>query len=279
MSIIRGIRSTKAFGQGLGGGFAGAIGPGLIPFGNASSQLTSDAQLSYYATTDTLEVGTPSGHDAQLAGIFSRFGQALDSMVMIEAGTAKDSGIWFVTDGANADAAIFLDSSDANKLKIAVGDINTDADRITSTVVTIEQDGDVGIGTASPGVRLHVAKNAPAVGVFRIENTAADGASALSCMDNASTVQVSMGYANASYTAVASLTGLIYIYSPNSKNLAIANPTQNEFVFGLTTGSAFFEIGNGASAAVSPAGKARLRLNGTSKIQASVNGGAYADIN
>lgn len=72
-------------------------------------------------------------------------------------GNNRDAGVRFKTESANDDAAIFLDESDNQKLKFSLGDLDTDADRTGGTVkMTIEQNGNVGIGTDNPGYNLDV---------------------------------------------------------------------------------------------------------------------------
>lgn len=80
------------------------------------------------------------------------------NMVLIDTGStpAVDSGLVMYTAALANDAAIFLDASDSQKLKIALGAVDSDAARNTNTVVTIQQNGAVGLGTSSPSAKLHV---------------------------------------------------------------------------------------------------------------------------
>lgn len=61
---------------------------------------------------------------------------------LIEAnGANNDAVLLLFTNASAADVAIFLDDSDSQKLKIALGNVGTDANRNTNTKITITQTG------------------------------------------------------------------------------------------------------------------------------------------
>jgi hypothetical protein len=249
---------------------------GRVPFGDGAA-LTTDAAFLFDSTNDILTVGTPSGTDPQLVAAFSRFGAAADAFLMIEAGTAKDPGVWFIADDANLDGAIFLDYSDGKKLKIALGDVNSDADRQTATKVWIEQDGDTGIGV-TPGAKLHAKETTTGLGVARFEHSHAAGYAGAEFVDSAAAYQYGVGYGNAS-VGVTYLRQVGYLYSATSKNFVIANPTRAEHTFGMTAGQAFYEIHAGGDAGVSTASRLRLKYSSTlNQLLASRNAGAYGNV-
>lgn len=109
----------------------GPVGFGTITPGSGYTNIIPDLSLHLYKT----------GHNMLLIDTLS---------------SNSDSGIIFYTLGASTDSAIFLDESDSRKFKLAMGAVDSDANRITNTKLTIQQDGYVGIGTTSPTSKLHV---------------------------------------------------------------------------------------------------------------------------
>lgn len=109
---------------------------GLVGFGTA----TPGAGYTNLATDLSVHI-FKSGHN----------------MVLIDNTTANsDSGLVLYTASSNK-AVVFIDESDSQKLKFALGTVDTDATRVSNTKVTIQQDGAVGIGTTSPSAKLHTA--------------------------------------------------------------------------------------------------------------------------
>ncbi len=80
------------------------------------------------------------------------------NMLLVDTGftAAVDSGLVLYTNSTNNNAAIFLDESDSQKLKFALGIVDSDTTRNSNTKLTIKQDGSVGIGTSSPSYGLDV---------------------------------------------------------------------------------------------------------------------------
>ncbi|TAG59782.1 MAG: hypothetical protein EAZ27_00230 [Cytophagales bacterium] len=63
------------------------------------------------------------------------------------------------------DAALFLDDSDGQKLKFALGNTSNDANRQTATRMVLDQNGNVGIGSTSPNEKLTVQGNSSVTGI------------------------------------------------------------------------------------------------------------------
>jgi hypothetical protein len=107
-----------------------------------------------------------------------------------------------------------------------------------------------------------------------VQSTSATGFSVMDALDNSGTQQMAIGYGNpsASATRVQSKT---YLFSA-SADFVVTNSTQNQFVFGETTGSATIEFADGSASAVSDANTGRIEYNNVAhEFEASVNGGAY----
>ncbi|MBF0317804.1 MAG: tail fiber domain-containing protein, partial [Nitrospirae bacterium] len=75
-------------------------------------------------------------------------------------GENHDASIAFATATYIEDASIFLDISDSNKLKFALGNVGRESTRHSSTMLTITQSGNVGIGTTSPSYPIHMGSGA-----------------------------------------------------------------------------------------------------------------------
>ena len=143
------------------GGQVSAGTPGSVLFIGASGLLAQDnANLFWDATNQRLGVGTNNpgqGYTVAPDIVAHIYRTTAHSFLAIDTiGTSKDAGIILYTATANNDAAIFLDESDAQKLKIATGTLSDHTTRQSSTRVTIDQSGQVGIGTTSPGAPLQV---------------------------------------------------------------------------------------------------------------------------
>lgn len=109
-------------------------------------------------------------------------------------------------------------------------------------------------------------------------NTSASGFSAVGFLDNSLTYRCIVGYGNSGAAGV--LAGHAFI-DTNGVDLIVVDGVSGhvEFQFGMTDGSTFVQLADGAGAAVSPANTARVIWNnGTGKLQVSKNGAAYVDI-
>lgn len=79
------------------------------------------------------------------------------NLLLVDTATANsDAGLALFTATSSKHATLFLDESDSQKLKIALGLIDTHANRQTNTFFTMQQDGSIGVGTASPTSKLHI---------------------------------------------------------------------------------------------------------------------------
>jgi hypothetical protein len=134
----------------------------------------------------------------------------------------------------------------------------------------------LGIGTASPAVRLHVVDSTAGGAAMILRHSAATGYSAVNLHNSADALLGAFGYANAS-VGVTHLQSQLYLAS-FGPDWQFANGTRNEVTVGMTTGSTFMQMQNGSSAAISVANTGRIRYNSTGqKFQLSANGAAYAD--
>lgn len=233
-----------------------------------------------------------------LVARITRKGNAGNGFVLIEAGNAPaDAGIALFTDTAGDDFALFMDESDARKIKFATTVVDTDAQRNANTKVTLQQDGKLGIGTTAPSQLLDIASvftfDATAK-VFTILQSAADpanGTGAITLRNSLSTslVQIawqhnngtfisSLGHSNAAgvaggmYWDIESSTsaGLTISSAPGGTHCQIFSGTANGSGLALFSGNA---LGNSA------ANSARLRYTTTGqKSQLSHNGGGYFDV-
>lgn len=79
------------------------------------------------------------------------------NMLLVDTTTASsDAGIALFGQTSGKHAALFLDQSDAQKLKITTSSVDTHSQRQANTIVTIQQNGAVGIGTTAPTAQLDV---------------------------------------------------------------------------------------------------------------------------
>jgi hypothetical protein len=314
-----------------------ALTSGSVLFANASGRIAQDnAQLFWNDTTNALGVGTSTPGlftDTKLE-VHSTTSHCVASIISL---AAASDAVLILGSFTPGDSAIFIDESDAIKMKFATGDVSTDAARNTNTRMTITTTGQIGIGTSTPDAayQLHVRRTVSAQGVALIQNTSAtgfstinfvneigtfvlgvghdnssdtsyiDGASspnpflishsltanlamnlrnlstsgysAIQYLDNVSAGRGSLGWANAS-VAITHLQSRLYWFS-NASDIVFANITRNEHSFGMTGGSAFYQLAGGAAAAVSAADTGRLRYNETTdQFQTSLNAGAYFNL-
>jgi hypothetical protein len=128
-----------------------------------------------------LTVGIATGFSplTDVLASFGRNGSGENTMLLVGTqDSANDAGIIIGTSTVGDDAAIFMDESDARKLKFATSDsAGSDSGRTTDTRLTIDQSGMVGIGTTAPANRLHV-NGAATTEWIRIQSTASGTAGA-----------------------------------------------------------------------------------------------------
>ncbi|MFA7000476.1 MAG: hypothetical protein WC241_05220 [Candidatus Paceibacterota bacterium] len=108
-------------------------------------------------------VGIRTGNPTQPLQVYSSADEYLGQL-LLAAGSGQDAVIGLATDTGNNDAAIFLDKSDSDKFKIALGNTDHMVNRNTATKLTITQSGDVGIGTNIPISKLEIVSDNPVVG-------------------------------------------------------------------------------------------------------------------
>lgn len=266
-------------------GLEAPLTDGSLLFANSLGQIAqNNAQIYWQNSGNRLGVGTNTpgvfAGDADIQpdtiAHFTRTGVALNTFVLVEAGTALDAGIALFTDTANEDFALWLDHSDARKLMWSMGAIEDNTQRTASIKMTLTQAGLLGIGTTAPAQPLDIRMTTAADGgMMTLQNNAANGFSDILFNSSAPALELAVGYGNAG-VSIAHIAGLNFAFSANSKNIVFANPTAAEHTFGMTNGSAFHQMDNGSSAAVSAAGTARIRYNeGAGTLQVSFNGGAY----
>jgi hypothetical protein len=274
----------------IGSGIAFNGTEGSIPYVNADGRLTEDNDLLFFKDdTGTLAVGGNAlvdyGWAADTAAAFHRTDRH-SFLSVVTIAPAKDAGLIFGTLALPFDAAIFLDESDGQKLKFAIGAVSVDADRNTNTAFSIHQDKKVVMGSDATANAtwndaskyLTLVSSALTDGPLFVRNTTSTGVSALGTLDTAGAFKAYWGWFSASY-AFAYLRSKHGVLCNDNANFVLGNSTVAQFEFGMTAASAYMEFASGNSAAVSPAGKARIRWNaGLNKLQVSENGGAYANI-
>lgn len=168
------------------GAFAGmggiSVGKENATDGNLASYLALHTRPAGGSTTERLRInsagnvgiGTSAPNVALTIGTASLFSPLTDVLASVSRNgsgqnafflastdtSGEDAGIIIGTREVGDDSAIFMDQSDARKLKFAVGDsVGGDAGRTADTRMTIDQTGKVGIGTTSPyAAQLHVDK-------------------------------------------------------------------------------------------------------------------------
>jgi len=109
----------------------------------------------------------------------------------------------------------------------------------------------------------------------RNNNGANTGPAAIGIVDVAGAFKTYVGFFPSAY-AFAHLRSLNGIFAVTGEDIVFASQTANEHRFGVTNNSAFYQMDDGAGAAVSAAGTARIRYNaGLNIMQVSLNGGVY----
>lgn len=152
---------------------------GSIPYFGTSGLMSQDNTNFFWdATNKRLGLGTTTpgviGGSTDITGTLLHLkSTTLSTFAIIEATntSGNDAGILLYSPAIDNDAAIFLDDSDGQKLKVAIGVINTDANRISQTKITLTQTGNLGLGTTGPLSRLDVSGGI-AVGTYAGNNAA-----------------------------------------------------------------------------------------------------------
>lgn len=150
---------------GGGGSIGGTVSASFVPYASGANTLANSA-MTWDSTNGALGIGTTTPYkdgggndiDGSRMHIFRSSGSAM-FVAETATGSGVDAGILFYTPTNVEDAAIFLDESDARKMKFAMGAVNVDGDRNASTKMVLLQTGRLGIGTTAPVSQLDVNGN------------------------------------------------------------------------------------------------------------------------
>ena len=158
-----------------------AYGAGATYFKVDTAASTFVGQLLQTGGKVGLGTATPgAGYTNLIPDLSVHVFKAGHNMFLIDTGATSsvDAGLVFYTAAVGADAAIFLDESDGQKIKVSLGSVDSDANRNTNTKLTIQQDGSVGIGTTSPTSALHVSGTGHFTANLTLDSGFASGAQA-----------------------------------------------------------------------------------------------------
>jgi hypothetical protein len=251
---------------------------GSVLFAGASGAIAQDnSQLFWDDTANALGIGTatPGVFFGSKFAVLHSTDHAIASVISLGVGTDAVLILGTFTPG---DVALFCDESDSIKLKVALGDVTTDAARLANTKVTIQQDGSVGIGVTTIGnYMLQIHQAAVGEECIKIRATNTGGYSDMVWFDSADVQKGGIGFGNS--TVPNTLASLNFFFSPGAVDWVMSDAVTNWFRWYATTGSVGFEMANGGSAAVSLASTGKLRYNTTGQIfQTSLNGAAYFNV-
>lgn len=268
---------------------------GSLLFAGASGLVSQDnANLFWDDTANRLGLGVNtnvglSGGTTDVPGVLLHLLQAAThAFAMIESrGASDDAGLALFTTTLANDAAIWLDESDSQKLKISLGAVNTHSDRVTSTAAILTQAGDfiLGTGGATPfywhnaNKYLRIQQNGPdpadGTGALTIQNLSSSSVAQITWVDHAGTFKAALGLANAGGT------GPNYFYMDNGgAGLNFQGPGGlSAQLYAGAANQAGLQLWNGGSLAASAASTGRLTYNSSGqKFQASLNGAGYGDV-
>ncbi|MCD6148876.1 hypothetical protein J7J18_05900, partial [bacterium] len=123
-------------------------GTGTIPSSNTTGGNLAINTNTLYVDAETGRVGIGTATPASLLELY----KADETKLTITSASSTDALIAFRTGSSpSTQALIGIDQSDSNKLKLVRG-----SDIATSTGITIDASGNVGIGTTAPGWKLDV---------------------------------------------------------------------------------------------------------------------------
>jgi hypothetical protein len=98
------------------------------------------------------------------------------NMLLVDTQTSNDDPGVVLYNSTGNNGAMFVDSSDGQKLKFAVGAVDSDTNRNTNTKVSILQSGAVGIGTTTPDSLLQVSGTGHFTGNLTLDTGFSSGA-------------------------------------------------------------------------------------------------------
>lgn len=134
----------------------------------------------------------------------------------------------------------------------------------------------LGLGTTAPSASIDARASLSGGYMASLRNTNVAGYSAVEYVNNSGTPQGIIGYGN-SGVGLTHLQSKLFILS-STADVVIANAASAALTFHPVAGSAGMTYAAGSGLAVGAASTGRVRYNeGTSKLQVSLNGGAYVD--
>jgi hypothetical protein len=180
---IQGDDGNSIKGQKGEPGTNGSIGPQGPPGNPATNYWTKNGNNLTYTTGDVavkndgtsvadLQVGTTQGFNGNTflggqLGVGDYDGNITSNLWLNSSNNEaffslnsnqadKSVGLLFYTEPEALDSAIFLTGNTSPTLNIAMGSVDTDAQRSTSTKLTLTQSGRLGIGTTTPSSLLEI---------------------------------------------------------------------------------------------------------------------------
>jgi hypothetical protein len=216
---------------------ADATHPGLIALGTqtlGSGTKTVDAMVvtgdltvdttSFFVDSSTNRVGigttNPGGGYTGAGDMSLHTLKSGHNFVFIETLTAaSDPGVVMSSLTSNSDFAVFLDESDSQHVKFAVGNLDTDANRQTATKLWLTQDGYFGAGVLPdrPFAVKGSTSGGTVLSLAYLQNTNNVGASTLAFFDDTGSFKGRVGWTNSGATyaskTVLQSSGVLSLYT------------------------------------------------------------------